>query len=60
MFTFTAIGLFSVFVANVVIGANGGTQFLGDVGEMIVLFCASLAFVVVTLQKETAEKSKDN
>ena len=58
MFMIMAIGFFAIFLANVLLGAFGQAQFLGDVGEMLVLFAASMAFVVVILQRETAEKSK--
>ena len=58
MFIFAAIALFLAFLINVVAGAFGYGQFLGDVGEMVLLFAASLAFVVVTLKKETIAKSK--
>ncbi|MDU8945463.1 hypothetical protein [Ovoidimarina sediminis] len=59
MFIVITLGLFSVFLANVVLGAFGGTQFMGDVGEMLVLFGASLAFVVVILQREAAAKNNN-
>ncbi len=58
MFLIATLALFVVFTANVVIGASGGAQFMGDVGEMLVLLAASLCFVVVTLQREAADKSK--
>ena len=55
-----AIGLFSVFVANVALGAFGASQFLGDVGEMLTLFMASLAFVVVILKREASAKRNED
>ena len=59
MFMLLTIGLFLIFVTNVVLGAFGGPQFLTDVGEMITLFSASIAFVVVILQREAEEKRKN-
>ncbi|MEL6234695.1 MAG: hypothetical protein AAFR46_09820 [Pseudomonadota bacterium] len=47
-----AAALFVVFLANILIGASGGTAFLNDVGEMLVLFGATLCFVVLILQQE--------
>ncbi len=57
MHLFVALALFVIFLANVSAGAFGGTQFLGDVGEMLLLFGASLAFVVAVLKREAAEKN---
>ncbi|AKO96411.1 MAG: hypothetical protein RID15_02745 [Marinovum algicola] len=57
MFLISAITLFAVFVANVLVGALGGAQFLGDVGEMLLLFAASVTFVLAILRREAAEKS---
>lgn len=52
-----AILFFAVFVANVALGATGSAQFFGDVGEMCLLLGASLAFVVLILEREAAAKS---
>ena len=57
MFLISAITLFAVFVANVLVGALGGAQFLGDVGEMLLLFAASVTFVLAILRRGAAEKS---
>lgn len=56
MFFFLSIGLFAVFVVNILTGAFGGVQYLGDVGEMLTLLCASAAFVVAILRREAALK----
>lgn len=58
MFLIVALALFVIFVTNVFLGATGGAQFLGDVGEMLLLFGASLAFVVAILKREASEKQK--
>jgi len=51
--------VFSVFFLNVALGAFADSAFLGDVGEMVVLFCASVLFVVAILKKE-ADRRKDD
>ena len=50
--------LFLTFVANVVMGSISGAAFLGNVGEMLVLLAASVAFVVAILAKEAAAGKK--
>lgn len=52
MFAVIAGVLFAVFVGNVAIGASGAERYLTDVQEMIVLFAASCAFVIVVLKQE--------
>lgn len=48
--------VFAVFFVNVAMGAFAEASFLGDVGEMVVLFFASVLFVVAILRKEAARK----
>jgi hypothetical protein len=57
MFLIAAVALFAAFFANVVIGSAGGKPFLGDVGEMLMLFAASVAFVAAILRREAARKT---
>ncbi len=45
-------GVFAVFVANVVVGAAGGSVFLSDVSEMLTLFLACVLFVIAVLGRE--------
>lgn len=52
MFLIAAALLFAVFAANVMLGAAGMGNMLGDVSEMLVLFAASITFVVAILKKE--------
>ncbi len=59
MYLGTAIVLFLVYVGNVVIGAFDGSPFLGDIGEMLTLFAASIAFVVAVLRREEAAKKTE-
>lgn len=59
MFLFASLIVFVVYFANVAMGAYGGTTFLGDVGEMLVLFAASILFVIAILKKE-ADRNKKN
>ncbi|KPA23347.1 hypothetical protein shim_04140 [Shimia sp. SK013] len=58
MFLAASIAVFAVFFANVALGAFAGSAFLGDVGEMLVLFAASILFVVAILKRETTEKKR--
>ncbi|SHF07114.1 hypothetical protein SAMN05444279_11635 [Ruegeria intermedia] len=52
MFLAASAIVFAVYFANVALGAFAGRAFLGDVGEMLVLFAASILFVVAILKKE--------
>ena len=58
MFLIASGILCAIFVLNVVLGAVGAGGFMGDVGEMIVLFLASIAFVAAILKREASEKEK--
>ena len=59
MFLAASIAAFAIYFANVALGAFAGTTFLGDVGEMLVLFAASILFVVAILQKEADRKNQN-
>ncbi|WP_170337152.1 hypothetical protein [Ruegeria arenilitoris] len=59
MFLWAAAAVFAVFFANVALGAFGGGAFLGDVGEMLVLFAASILFVAAILKREADHKNKN-
>ena len=59
MFLAASLIVFVVYFANVALGASSGNAFLGDVGEMLVLFAASILFVVAILQKEADRNKKD-
>ena len=52
--------LFAVFVTNVFLGATGGSLFLTDVQEMIILFATSISFVVGILKREAAARAARN
>lgn len=60
MFLAASIAVFVIYFANVALGAFGGQIFLGDVGEMLVLFAAAILFVVAILQKEAVQKDKND
>lgn len=45
MYLALSVLLFALFTANVVAGSMRGTPFIGDVGEMLLLLGASIAFV---------------
>lgn len=60
MFLIGSFIVFTVFFVNVAMGAFADASFLGDVGEMVVLFFASVLFVVAILKREAARKSEDS
>lgn len=43
---------FVLFVGHVFIGSVWGTSLIGDIGELLLLICASVFFVVAILQAE--------
>jgi hypothetical protein len=59
MFLAASAIVFVVYFVNVAMGAYTGSAFLSDVGEMLVLFAASILFVVAILQKEADRKNKN-
>lgn len=59
MFLAASVAAFAVYFANVALGAFAGSAFLGDVGEMLVLFAASILFVVAILKREAARKNEN-
>jgi hypothetical protein len=59
MFLAASAIVFVVFFANVALGAFAGAAFLPDIGEMLVLFAASILFVVAILKKEADRKNKN-
>jgi hypothetical protein len=60
MFMIASLIVFLIYFANVASGALLGLIYLGDVGEMLVLFAATILFVVAILQKEAAGKKKND
>jgi len=52
--------VFLVFFSNVALGAFADSAFLGDVGEMLVLSCASVLFVAAILRKEADRSTSDD
>ena len=52
MYLAASVIVFAIYFANVALGAFASSAFLGDVGEMLVLFAASILFVVAILKKE--------
>ncbi|MBW4709173.1 hypothetical protein KX928_15380 [Roseobacter sp. YSTF-M11] len=59
MFLAASIVVFVIYFANVVLGAFAGSAFLGDVGEMLVLFVAAILFVVAILKREADRDNKN-
>ncbi|WP_164660937.1 hypothetical protein [Tropicibacter sp. Alg240-R139] len=60
MFLAASIAVFVCFFANVALGAFANSAFLGDVGEMLVLFAAAILFVVAILKREADATEKNN
>lgn len=60
MFLYGAFAIFAVFFLNVALGAFADAAFLGDIGEMLVLFCAAILFVVAILKKEADRANGDD
>ncbi|WP_370400208.1 hypothetical protein [Sulfitobacter sp. JB4-11] len=59
MFLAASIVVFALYFANVALGAFANAAVVGDVGEMLVLFTASILFVVAILKKEADHKDKN-
>ena len=59
MFLAASVIVFIVYFSNVALGAFANAAFLGDVGEMLVLFAASILFVVAILKREADRKKKN-
>lgn len=55
-----AIILFGLYVANVVLGATTGAPILNDVQEMVLLFTAAIFFTAAILQREAADKDRQD
>ena len=60
MFLISSFVVFAIFFLNVALGAFADSAFLGDVGEMLVLFFATVLFVVAILKKEADRKTNDD
>lgn len=59
MFLAASVIVFIIYFANVASGAFTGTVFFNDVAEMLVLFLASILFVVAILKKEADREDKN-
>jgi len=59
MYLAASIIVFIIYFTNVALGAFANAAFLGDVGEMLVLFAASILFVIAILKKEADRKNKN-
>ncbi len=59
MFLAASFVVFVVYFANVALGAFYDAAFVGDVGEMLILFVATIIFVVAILKKEADRKNKN-
>ena len=59
MLLLASLVVFIIYFTNVALGAFTGEVFMGDVSEMLVLFVATIIFVVAILKKE-ADRDKNN
>ncbi|WP_350333917.1 hypothetical protein [Coralliovum pocilloporae] len=59
MFLVASIVVFVIYFANVALGAFASSAFLGDTNEMLVLFAASILFVIAILKREADRKNND-
>ncbi|MDP5218239.1 hypothetical protein Q5Y75_13495 [Ruegeria sp. 2205SS24-7] len=59
MYLVASIVVFAIYFGNVALGAFADSAILGDVGEMLVLFAASILFVVAILKKEADRNAND-
>jgi hypothetical protein len=57
MYLAASFFVFVLYFSNVVLGAFWNAAVLGDVGEMVVLFVASVLFVAGILKKEADRKN---
>lgn len=48
---------FVLFVGHIFIGSVWGISLVGDLGELVMLICASILFVVAILQAEKSANS---
>lgn len=56
MFLQLSIGLFLLFIVNLLFGTFGGEAFLSSIGEMLLLLATSIIFVIALLREEAIAK----
>lgn len=59
MLLLSSLIVFIIYFSNVAFGAFTGKPILGDVSEMLVLFAASILFVIAILKKEADRKNRN-
>lgn len=47
---------FILFAGHILLGSLWGISLVGDIGELIILLCSSVLFVIAILQAETRVK----
>lgn len=55
-----AFALFLVFGVNVTLGSIGSSQFLGDLGELLIVISSVIFFVIAIIQSENQSKTATN
>lgn len=51
--------IFVLYVGHVVLGSFWGISLVGDIGELLLLICTSVLFVVAILHAEASAKSDE-
>ncbi len=59
MYLGLALTTFVLFVGHVFLGSFWGVSLIGDIGELLLLTCASVLFVIAILQAERSAKSEN-
>ena len=59
MYMGLALTTFVLFVGHVFLGSFWGVSLIGDIGELLLLTCASVLFVIAILQAERSAKSDE-
>lgn len=60
MFLVSSFVVFAIFFLNVALGAFADRAFFGNIGEMLVLFLATVLFVVAILKKEADRENESD
>ena len=60
MFLIASILVFALYFTNVALGAFADAAIFGDVGEMLILFAATILFVVAILQSEAVRNETND
>jgi hypothetical protein len=59
MYLGLALITFVLYVGHVFLGSFWGVSLIGDIGELLLLICATVLFVIAILQAERSAKSDE-